>query len=170
VFSLWRKELTLWSTVLAVMNGPEELDAFAVECAKELLVPNPKEFKYPDGCSDTNWPIDEIRSLNDSLLSGLRNNGNVYALYTKKSGEDGVWSPVYIGQRKSAYLRERISQHLITKSEQTGSMLGAVKNAVANGHMIAVSYIMVKPESLRLYVEEVIISKKIGSLSWNTHG
>jgi len=49
-------------------------------------------------------------------------------------------------------------------------MLEAVKTAVADGNKIAISYIKVKPESLRLYVEETIIARRKKTLPWNTHG
>jgi len=109
-------------------------------------------------------------SLNKDILDSLRNSGNVYSLYTRSKKNNAAWIPVYVGQRKSASLRERITQHLITKDERTGSMLEAVKTAVADGNKIAISYIKVKPESLRLYVEETIIAKRKKTLPWNTHG
>jgi len=49
-------------------------------------------------------------------------------------------------------------------------MLEAVKAAVSAGEEIGVSLIKVQPESLRLYVEETIISMHKERLPWNTHG
>jgi hypothetical protein len=88
----------------------------------------------------------------------------------RSSGDNENWSTVYVGERKSSGLRERITQHLITKDHRTGSMLKAVKTAVAAGQKIGVSFIMVEPESLRLFVEETIIAKHKNKLPWNTHG
>ncbi len=152
------------------MNGPDGLGEFAEECLSALIVSSPIEFEYPDGCSFEYWPVNEIRSHNKELLDNLRNNGNVYALYTKKTTESSLWTPAYVGQRKSASLRERITQHLVTKNERTGSKLEDVKKAVSGGNKIAISYIKVNPESLRLYVEETIIAKRKETLPWNTHG
>ena len=150
------------------MIGPEGLDEFADECALALIVDSPTQIFYPDDCNFTNWPIDEIKQLNDRTLKSLRGAGNVYALYTRRLDES--WSVVYVGQRKSTGLRERITQHLINKDVRTGSMLEAVKTAVSDGREMAISFIQVQPESLRLYVEETIISKNKAQLPWNTHG
>lgn len=150
------------------LKGHEGLDEFAERCAEALIVDSPIQFNYPDGSSLTNWPVAEIKQLNDLVLKELRGAGNVYALYTRRA--EGAWSVVYVGQRKSEGLRERITQHLINKDTRTGSMLEAVKTAVSDGREMAVSYIHVSPESLRLYVEETIIAKRKDQLSWNTHG
>lgn len=148
--------------------GPEGLAEFAAECAGALLGGERHEFMYPVGCSLTNWPVLEIKGANKVLLGRLRSRGNVYALYVRAS-KDEEWLPVYVGQRKSINLRERISHHLISKNEQTGSMLAAVQTAVAAGESIAISFIKIQPESLRLYVEETIIASNKASLPWNTH-
>lgn len=155
---------------MAVMRAPEGLDKFAWECSKALIIPNPTEFRYPDGCSLNYWPVNEIKAVNKAILGSLRSKGNVYALYTKDKNKNAPWVPMYVGQRKSASLRERLTQHLIRKDKRTGSMLEAVKTTVANRNRIAISYIKVEPESLRLYVEETIIAKWKGRLRWNTHG
>ena len=149
------------------MKGPEGLDEFADECASELLVDSPTQFHYPENCNFTNWPIDEIKELNDETLKSLRGAGNVYALYSRRPDES--WSVVYVGQRKSAGLRERITQHMVNKDVRTGSMLEAVKTAISDGREMAISFIQVEPESLRLYVEETIISKNKAKLKWNKH-
>ncbi|MCW4152764.1 hypothetical protein OM427_24935 [Halomonas sp. 18H] len=155
---------------MAVLKGPDGLEQFADKCCEALFVPNPIEFKYPQGSSLKTWSVEEIRSLNKPVLDGLNGNANVYAIYTSNVGEQDQWAPVYVGQRKSTSLRERLVQHLITKSEHTGSVLEAVKTSVSDGHRIAISYIKVEPESLRLYVEETIISQRKAMLPWNTHG
>ena len=77
---------------------------------------------------------------------------------------------MYVGQRKSPSLKERIVQHLVKKNERTGSMLEAVKTAVSDGREAAISYVLVEPESLRLFVEEAIIASNKAHLPWNTHG
>jgi hypothetical protein len=148
--------------------GPEGLEEFAEKCAKALIVEHPIAFSYPAGCSLSSWPIKEIKHVNDAALKSLRGKGNVYALYTRRGEEP--WKVVYVGQRKSEGLRERITQHLICKDGRTGSMLEAVKAAVSDGRQIAFSFILVSPESLRLYVEEAILVKRKATLPWNTHG
>lgn len=150
-------------------TGPDGLAEFAGECAHALLAGVQQEFRYPPGCSLTNWPSAEIKAVNENFLKTLRGRGNVYAIYLRNSKQN-EWISVYVGQRKSANLRERISHHLLSKHEKTGSMLAAVQTAVAAGGEIGLSFIKVHPESLRLYVEESIIASHKTSLPWNTHG
>lgn len=155
---------------ISTLTGPAGLDEFSDECATELFSEVMNEFKYPTRCSLENWPIKEIKKQNEVFLKSLRHAGNVYAIFLRSHGKNNEWVKVYVGERKSSGLRDRISQHLIDKNHQTGSMLEAVKTAVSMGKKIGVSFIKVEPESLRLYVEETIIRKHKHDLPWNTHG
>jgi len=152
------------------LSGPSGLAEFAKSCAQALFAEVPHQFIFPAGCNLQHWPVGEIKSSNETFLKTLRHRANVYALSVRPSGENQNWRPVYVGERKSAGLRDRITQHLITKDHRTGSMLEAVKTAVAAGQEIGVSFIKVEPESLRLFVEETIIAKHKNELPWNTHG
>ena len=153
-----------------IIKGPDGLEQFADRCAEALFASDPIEIVYPEGSSHENWPVDKICKLNKSVLKGLRGNGNLYAIHARRSEEEATWNPVYVGERESEALRERITQHLIKKSDGTGSKLAKVKKAVSEGHKIAISYIKIEPEALRLYVEETIISNNGNLLRWNTHG
>ncbi len=153
-----------------ILRGPLGLDEFAESCARELFKQEPYQFIFPGGCSIQYWPASEIKALNKEFLESLRNGANIYALFIRKSGTGKSWSPVYVGQRKSTGLRERITQHLIKKHVRTGSMLENVKSVVPDGQEIGVSIIKVEPESLRLFVEETIIATYKNELVWNTHG
>ena len=148
--------------------GPDSLDTFSEECEKSLLSGVIYQFKYPDGTSLSNWSAEEIKKNNKQFLDNLRNRGNVYALWVRES-EQEEWVAVYVGQRKSKNLRERLTQHLLKKNKKTGSMLASVKTAVGAGKQIGVSFIKVHPESLRLFVEETIIARRKADLPWNTH-
>lgn len=150
--------------------GPVELAAFAQRCEEHLLHSNKVEVLYPKGTSLTNWNPDDIKALNFQLLDGLRNAGNVYALFVSNPNSESAWTVHYVGERKSVGLRQRLTEHLIKKNHQTGSMLKNVQAAVAEGKRISVAYIKVQPEALRLFVEESIISRNIKNLPWNTHG
>ena len=152
------------------LSGPSDLAEFAETCAHALFAEVPHKFTFPVGCNLQHWPVGEIKTSNETFLKTLRHRANVYALSIRPSGENQKWSPVYVGERKSTGLRDRITQHLITKDHRTGSMLEAVKTAVAAGQEIGVSFIKVEPESLRLFVEETIIAKHKSDLPWNTHG
>lgn len=151
-------------------TGPSGLAEFSETCATELFKTVQHQFTFPVGCTLQNWPIEDIKRENQKLLKSLRHSGNVYALFVRAPTEGADWVAVYVGERKSIGLRERITQHLIDKNERTGSMLEAVKTAVASGSSIGLSFIKVQPESLRLYVEETIIAKHKSTLPWNTHG
>ena len=154
------------------LSGPSGLAEFAESCAQALFAEEPHQFIFPEGCSLQHWPVGEIKTANEAFLMTLRHKANVYALFVRPSGGNESWSAVYVGERKSAGLRDRITQHLITKDHRTGSMLEAVKTAVATQQEIGVAFIKVQPESLRLFVEETIISKHKDKdkLPWNTHG
>jgi hypothetical protein len=152
------------------LHGPPELSAFAEECAAGLFTKVHYHFKYPPGSTLENWPVDQIKSLNKDFLATLRNRANVYTIFIGEAGETPNWRKMYVGERKSIGLRERITQHLISKNHQTGSALSKVKEAVASGKEIGVSLVKVDPDALRLYVEETIIRRHKAELPWNTHG
>lgn len=154
------------------LHGPAGLAEFSEECAKFLFSTVQYNFVFPPNVTIHNWPVDQIKKTNQLFLSRLRNRANIYCIFTRSSEQLTDWNPMYVGERKSVGLRERVTQHLIKKDHRTGSMLDAVKAAVVEGKEIGLSFVNIKPESLRLYVEEIIISdgKKKGLLSWNTHG
>lgn len=155
---------------IPILSGPPGLYEFAELCAQQLFNIEPHQFVFPAICSPHNWPVNEIKRANEEFLKSLRHRANVYALSVRTTGSDEKWQVVYVGERKSIGLRDRITQHLIIKSDQTGSMLAEVKNAVSEQQDIGVSLIKVFPESLRLFVEEAIIAKHKSDLPWNTHG
>ncbi|GAB4073750.1 hypothetical protein GCM10028778_12530 [Barrientosiimonas marina] len=154
----------------------KDLNEFAKHCGEKLLEEsgNIEKFVYPDEVRHDNdestWQeyIDVMKQKNDDLLSNLGRNANIYAIH-KWSAADKKWIPMYVGERKTGGMRERITQHLIDKNVQTGSKLTEVKKMVRSGESIGVSFVKVEPESLRLYVEEQIISNFEGYL-WNIQG
>lgn len=153
-----------------IFTGPAELANFADVCAAELLSDVQYKFQFPKDSSPRNWQVEKIKYSNEYFLNTLRHRANIYAIFIRVGGSDEKWDPVYVGQRKSDELRERVTQHLIKKSHQTGSMLMNVMAAVEGGKEVGLSFIKIQPESLRLFVEETIIAKYKDSLKWNTHG
>lgn len=147
-----------------------KLEEFARECKKTLIVDrkNLRQINYPECCSVKCWPVKQIKEKNSDFLDSLNNKGNVYAILTQKPESD-EWNPIYVGQRKADGFRSRMYQHLIKKNKKTGSKLEKVKKAVSEGQQIAVTYIMVCPESLRHFVEETIVAGDKGRLTWNDH-
>ena len=55
------------------------------QCQAALMAGPKHEFSYPETCSATNWPIDEIKKTNAELLRSLRHRANVYAIFVKAS-------------------------------------------------------------------------------------
>lgn len=151
-------------------TGPSELSDFAEICSKTLFAEVHYQFIFPKECSLQNWPVGKIKSTNEMFLKTLRHRANIYAIFIRSPGTDNKWNHIYVGQRKSVELRDRITQHLIKKSCETGSMLGNIKASVDEGKEIGLSFIKVEPETLRLFVEETIIAKHKKDLEWNTHG
>lgn len=153
-----------------VFDGPKENAELAASCAAVLLRTVQYQFLYPAGCSHSVWPADEIRRLNEPFLSAVTNSGNVYSLFTRDPRARSEWTVRYVGQRKSDSVGERLVQHLIRRDVRTGSKLDDIKGAVARGLEVGVALVLVRPEALRLYVEETIISTNRTTLPWNKHG
>ncbi|WP_071395069.1 hypothetical protein [Bacillus tuaregi] len=154
----------------------KDLKEFALSCKMELIVEEPYDFVYPiellNYTDEKVWEecIPIIKEFNIDILSKLRNNANLYTIYIRRSKND-KWMPMYVGERKSDGMRERITQHLINKNAATGSKLAEVKEVIRSGGSIGVSFIKVEPESLRLYVEENIINNSSADiLIWNKQG
>lgn len=160
------------SATAPIFIGPDGLAEFADVCAEALFSGVHYCFLFPAETTLQHWPVEKIKETNEPFLKSLRNRANLYCIYIRLPGEDDSWRPVYVGERKSIGLRDRITQHLINKNHRTGSMLEGVKMAVASGQQIGLSFVKVEPESLRLYVEEHIISacKRENKLPWNSHG
>ena len=151
-------------------DGPVGLEELVNRCTADLFSDVQYTFMFPAGCSLQHWPVEEIKESNSAFLANLRNSANIYAIFVRPEGAADEWIKVYVGQRKSSGLRDRITHHLIKKHDQTGSMLEAVRTAVAAGNKIGLSFVKVQPEPLRLFVEESIISRYKQVLPWNTHG
>ncbi|MEH8110202.1 hypothetical protein Q7I18_04540 [Aeromonas veronii] len=154
---------------------PEGIQEYIDNCEHYLLKEEPTEFLFPEALknhsiSDSIWTdnADEVKKLNEPLLSRLRNKANIYAIFTKTV--NGNWVVKYVGESKAVNMRERITSHLITKSSQTGSKLEYVREAVSKGEKIGLRFIYLSRDTLRTFVEEEIISKNKDHLPWNNHG
>lgn len=153
-----------------IFTGPSDLAEFASTCSKALLATAQHTITFPEGSSKESWPVEEIKKLNATLLSKLRHQGNVYALFVRERKEHSKWKVMYVGERKADGLRSRITEHLIKKDPQTGSKLAEIQASVASDLEIGLSFIRVEPQSLRLYVEETIIANNKSELPWNSQG
>lgn len=151
----------------------DDLNPLVIKSEKTLLEGNLCSFTYPDnliGNAYVEWEesIEVIKQMNNKLLSKIKNSANVYAIFVEE--RNGLWEPVYIGQRKASGIKERIIQHLIKKDKRTGSKLDNIKDCVNRGIGIGLKFIKVEPESMRLYIEEMLINNNKSRLKWNKHG
>lgn len=129
--------------------------------AQELLLeaaPNPIDYR------------DRTDLANNELQSSLRDSPiNVYALW-KRANDSEEWELMYIGQRSYKNGWSRVKQHLFSTPKGTQSKLKEVQSAIKTGAQIGVTGILVKPDSLRLSVEEELIQRNSSSgshLPWN---
>lgn len=67
-------------------------------------------------------------------------------------------------------MRSRITAHMIKKDDGTGAQLEEVMAAVRSGRSLAVSFLLVEPDSLRLVVEDCILNDPEREFPWNTNG
>ena len=133
---------------------PGQLKKYILDC-KEEISREKIPFNYPpmDGQS---WPEKEIADKFDSEFKHMNGCGNVYAIFECR---DNNYEIKYIGTSKKTKLDKRIKQHLVKKPGRTSSKLECVKSSVHSGVCIAISYILVKPDNLRLFVERELIEQ-----------
>lgn len=155
---------------IPVLKGPAELKDFVQRCTNELFKQEPRQFNYSEDCYLGKWGEDEIRVSNKDLLKTLNGNANIYAIFVRERGSRSLWEKMYVGQRQSRYMRDRIREHLIKKNYQTGSVLEKIKTAVSLNKEVGISFINVIPDSLRLFVEDEIIRANKNTLEWNSQG
>ena len=159
------------------MTDQDPLQVLLQKC-KESLRETIHEIKYPSALHGSKaiklWELytEEIDTLNAETLSSLSGRGGVYAIYVAKPNTD--WSLKYVGQAKGTVLRQRIRSHLVWRNKNTksgkftGSKFDDIQSHVSLGYDIALSFIEVIPESLRHYVEEMILARS--HPPWNFHG
>lgn len=143
------------------------LDDFFTTVKDRLLCERPIEVEFPDATS-RHWPAKKIEEMNAGTFGDLDGNGNLYAILAARA--NSTWMPKYVGTIACTELGKRIKEHLVD-SNGPSSKLCEVKNEVSNGGRIAISYVGIKPENLREYMEKRIIRAErdlvAGRLSWN---
>jgi hypothetical protein len=76
--------------------------------------------------------------------------------------------------RIACILKQRIRSHLVWRNKKTksgkftGSKFDEVQHHISHGFDIALSFIEIEPESLRHYVEEMVLARS--NPEWNFHG
>lgn len=106
---------------------------------------------------------------NIDFLKKISRKGGVYLIFIKNKNTE-EWFPVYLGQTKLHYSRQRLKNHLFDKDLRTGSQLENVKSSLSESCSIGVNFTEIVPEILRHTVEEVLIKKYGVQLKWNKHG
>ncbi len=145
------------------------MDKF-IATVKNCLLRGPCiEIVFPAGATSQDWPAGQIGKINSLTFDDADDNGNLYAIFA--GGVSGIWTPKYVGTSAREALKNRFKNHLIKKSETTGSVLPKVQREVSNGRKIAIAYVMVEPQNLRRYAEYRVISEEMGQtpdrLCWN---
>ena len=99
-------------------------------------------------------------------------NFNVYALWSRPTPQSS-WKLMYIGERHSQSGLKRLSEHLFKVGKGTQSKLEEVRTILRGGAQMGVTAIMIKPESMRLAIEEELLQRNssfLGQLPWNKKG
>ena len=135
---------------------PEGLDKYVKAC-KETICCMKTRFKYPRMDAQC-WNEEHLSKMFNSKFECIKDYGNVYAILLR-CHEGCRWKVVYIGTRKKSEIGKRVKEHLVKKSDSTSSKLECVKSSVWKGIDIAISYILVEPENLRLFVEQELIEQ-----------
>lgn len=159
------------------LESNEHLDEL-VRCTREKMKQQIVEVKYPNvlrqkiGREIWDTVYQDIDKLNEKLLKCVDGRGGVYSIFTAKPEKE--WELKYIGQVKSNGARQRVRSHLIWRNKKTvsgkstGSKFDEIMSEVTKGREIAFSFVEIEPESLRHYVEEVLINKC--QPLWNYNG
>jgi len=144
----------------------KELTMFLDKCEKELFDDKSKIIVDYSIENIDLWKTEDLKQRNKKLLKDLSNNANVYSIFIAEKDSE-KYNIAYIGQTKSEYARTRLTNHLIKKHDKTGAKLKIVKKLIKSGGRIKISWISIKPMSLRHYVEEELIKKYKDKLLWN---
>lgn len=143
--------------------------SFFHSCYNRLCELPSREFVYPSTCI-SNWDVGAIERENRDLINDLgTGRGVVYVIYSC-AGDGSDLGAKYVGSSKK--LRQRLREHLISKSEGTASCLNLVKSAVCrDGEKIYIAWITISPVHLYYCVEQAIIAieKTVNhrALPWN---
>jgi len=89
---------------------------------------------------------------------------NIYGIYTKK--ENKKWELKYIGQRKNEAILQRLKNHLNSENEGTQSKYKEVQKALKENEEVGIKLFSIRPDSMRLYYEERLISELCQN-NWN---
>ena len=96
----------------------------------------------------------------------VSNRPNIYIIYHREFQKVN-WKPLYVGQRKSTGILQRLNNHFNKCSIGTGSKRDKLKEIIKRGDEISIKVIRVEPETLRGYFEQELIKEFKEELSWN---
>ena len=125
-----------------------------MDCERDICCTRTR-FEYPT-MKAQRWREEDISDKFRSTFKCMNGHGSVYAILGCQERECEL---TYIGTRNKLNLYGRIEEHLVKKSDSTSSALERVKSSVWRGSGIEISYILVEPDNLRLFVEQELIEK-----------
>jgi hypothetical protein len=138
-------------------NNQRHLDDFLNKIDKYLTDDQNKGTITYNPKHVSQWNGDKLAEDNESFLSALSGEANVYMLYTAPKNSS-TYKLRYIGKTTQKLARQRLRNHLFKKSESTGAKLGQVEAHVRSGGKVKVSWVRIDPQSLRNWAEEELIS------------
>lgn len=147
------------------MLSIDDFNSLISDANTALLGRAPATIRY----SDTNDLAANAQQNQAVIAQEVGEGANIYALWSRTADKD-PWTVMYIGQRTSDFVIERIKQHLFKLPSGTQSKLDQVRQLVQAGKQIGISAILVEPDPMRLSVEDQLIFKNTNSetdLPWN---
>ncbi|TLP78101.1 hypothetical protein FEA48_02595 [Pseudomonas nitroreducens] len=141
------------------------LEEFLSQVEQRLLDPGQRVSVSFPASATIPWDGDALARANKALLECVSGSANLYAIFT---GELGRAESVlrYFGKTTKKLARQRITNHLFRKHEKTGSKLAQVMAHACDGGTVKISWIEIRPESLRNYLEEELILRH-PEADWN---
>lgn len=149
----------------------QKVKSAAIKALKNSLV----EIDYPAGMTAGNWPSrrSKIDKLNSDTLDAIQKRAGVYGLLILNRRKQ-QWILQYIGMTSAKGSRQRLRSHVVWRNKSTrsgkytASQFDQIQDAVVRGSSVAISFVEIKPSSLRHYVEDELLTHF--SPIWNIHG
>ncbi|MDX8407490.1 MAG: hypothetical protein R8L58_03810 [Mariprofundaceae bacterium] len=143
----------------------DKLDNFLAKINQYLTEGNnQRNVVYSHKYADS-WDGDKLAVENETLLSDVSGNANVYMLFTAMK-RNSDYKLRYVGKTTKKLARQRLRNHLFKKHDGTGAKLEKVKSHVKSGGSVKISWVLIEPESLRNWAEEELISSH-PEADWN---
>jgi len=141
------------------------LESYLAQVETALLSKDRRDAVNYPSTAISPWDGDKLIWANQTLLTNASRSANLYAIFTAAPGSK-EHSLRYLGKTTKKLARQRITNHLFSKDERTGSKLAQVIAHVRMGGSVEIAWVEVQPESLRNYLEEELILRH-KEADWN---